>query len=145
MNTKRHLTLLVAMTITLSNFAQSTWYQMSVPTGQNLNDIQFVTDQVGYIGGDSLALLKTIDGGLTWNEVNHQGLANQMSADHIQEIEFTSELIGYVTLENGPFLYKTIDGGLNWAQVQNNQILPEQCDQQIPDRIQFWEQFSLQQ
>ena len=55
-------------TILLGVGYTQTWNQVTVPTSENLNDIEFPegTSSIGYIGGDNGVLLKTIDGGLSW-------------------------------------------------------------------------------
>ncbi len=120
MNTQR---LIVSIGIVATSFlshAQLNWNEVSVPTQEKLNDIQFVDNQTGYIGGDNLTLLKTIDGGETWNALTPQGLPNQGSWSHIQDLEFVDASVGYLTVLNQMGVYKTTDGGLNWTVVQNN-------------------------
>ncbi|GAB5417967.1 MAG: hypothetical protein Crog4KO_14200 [Crocinitomicaceae bacterium] len=120
MNTQR---LLVSIGIVATSFlshAQLNWNEVSVPTQEKLNDIQFVDNQTGFIGGDNLTLLKTVDGGETWSALTHQGLPNQGPSDHIQEIEFVDAFVGYLTIQNQMSVYKTSDGGLNWTAVPNN-------------------------
>ncbi len=124
MNAQKILFGIGLLVISFSGKAQS-WNQVTVPTQANLNDIEFVNDQVGYIAGDSLTILKTTDGGGNWTSISHQGLPTQGFTLNIQEIEFVSETIGYLTIENQGWMYKTTDGGLNWTQVQNNQT--NQC------------------
>ncbi len=42
------------------------WYSVSTPTTKKLNVIDFPTPNVGYIGGNDSLLLKTTNGGRTW-------------------------------------------------------------------------------
>lgn len=111
------------LALSFSGEAQ-TWNQVTVPTQENLNDIQFVDNQIGYIAGNNLTLLKTTDGGTTWTALAPMGLPFQGNGD-IQEIEFVNANVGYLTINNQSGVYKTTDGGLNWAMVQNNQT--NQC------------------
>lgn len=124
MNAQKILFGIGLLAISFSGKAQ-TWNQVAVPTQANLSDIEFVNNQVGYIAGDSLTILKTTDGGINWTSISHQGLPTQGFTPNIQEIEFVNETIGYLTIENDAWMYKTADGGLNWTQVQNNQT--NQC------------------
>ncbi|XOV67512.1 MAG: YCF48-related protein [Fluviicola sp.] len=124
MNAQKILLGFCSLVLTFSVKAQS-WNQVTVPTQEKLNDIQFVDNLVGYIAGDNLTLLKTTDGGINWINLSPQGLPNQGPTDHIQEIEFVDANIGYLTIENQLSVYKTTDGGLNWTAVQNNQT--NQC------------------
>lgn len=63
-------------------------------------------------GGDtySIGVMKSVDGGLTWNEVgNLTGNLRDVIVDP------TNENIAYVASNGG--VYKTIDGGTTWTQV----------------------------
>lgn len=92
-----------------------TWQQVVVPTTKDLNCIEFPTLQVGYIGGADSLLLKTIDGGTTWNAVPFNGISFFPGGDDFLKLDFVSANIGYATV--GPYsgTYRTVDGGLNWT------------------------------
>lgn len=114
-------TLLTALFLATVNilFAQS-WYQVSVPTSKNLNDIDFPSSTVGYIVGDSATLLKTTDGGENWSQLPLTGIVLNPLASNILDVEFVNELVGFIIMNNsndGP--YKTIDGGVNWTLFSN--------------------------
>ncbi|MFN0189371.1 MAG: YCF48-related protein [Bacteroidia bacterium] len=91
------------------------WYPVTSGTTRNLNTIHFPSPSVGYIGGDDSLLLKTTDGGLTWNPLNLSGIPNFGFNADILNIQFLTDSIGYMTV--GPYSnsYKTVDGGLNWT------------------------------
>ncbi len=89
------------------------WNQVSVPTTEKLNTIDFPSNQVGYIGGDNGVLLKTVDGGETWDEVVYTGVS--AVTYNIEDLQFIDENIGFMVLDfNGS--YKTTDGGLTWVE-----------------------------
>ena len=48
----------------------TTWNQVTVPTTNALYDISFPTPTIGYIGGDTGTLLKTVDGGQNWTSIS---------------------------------------------------------------------------
>lgn len=112
------------LVISFSGAAQ-TWNQVAVPTQEKLNDIQFIDDQIGYIAGENLTLLKTTDGGINWTVMSPQGLPSQGGSYHIQELEFIDASTGYLTIQSHGSVYKTTDGGLNWTAIVNNQT--NQC------------------
>lgn len=99
------------------SFAQTTWYEIPTGTNKKLNAIDFPTPSVGYIGGNDSLLLKSIDGGETWTEINYTGVTFNIGADSILDIQFVTESIGYMTAGNFGGIYKTIDGGLSWTGV----------------------------
>jgi photosystem II stability/assembly factor-like uncharacterized protein len=91
------------------------WYPVLSATQKNLNTISFPSATVGYIGGDDSLLLKTTDGGLSWNPVNFTGVTFSIGGSDIQNLQFLTEDVGYMIV--GPYSgsYKTTDGGLTWA------------------------------
>ena len=114
------ITLVYIQIITLG-YTQ-TWNQISVPTAENLYDIEFPeeTSSVGYIGGDNGVLLKTTDGGLSWLNVEYAGInASEFTTLRFIDLEFISDTVGFATFgyEVGWGLYKTVDGGLNWSEI----------------------------
>jgi photosystem II stability/assembly factor-like uncharacterized protein len=93
------------------------WYQIPTGTTKQLNSISFPSSSVGYIGGNDSLLLKSIDGGQSWSELNYTGVTFNPGADSILEVKFVSELIGYMTVGNYGGVYKTINGGLAWVEI----------------------------
>lgn len=85
------------------------WYPQSSFTDKDLDDIFFLDNNYGWVTGlliqDSL-LLKTTDGGITWESYVTMPL---------QKLFFVNPNTGYA-LEKGmaPDCYKTTDGGMNW-------------------------------
>jgi photosystem II stability/assembly factor-like uncharacterized protein len=97
--------------------AQTTWYEIPTGVDTKLNTISFSSPSVGFIGGNDTLLLKTTDSGATWNQVSFSGVTVFPGGEHILDIQFINESLGYMIV--GPYggMYKTIDGGSNWTQV----------------------------
>lgn len=96
--------------------AQTTWHQVTSGTQKKLNTIDFPSALVGYIGGNDSLLLKTTNGGFSWTLLNYSGVTFFPGGEHILNLQFLADDIGYMTV--GPYSgsYKTIDGGLTWTQ-----------------------------
>jgi hypothetical protein len=85
-----------------------------------IHDIDFVSESIGYLSVTyypnwESAILKTTDGGDTWNQISELNLQTVY-----RQIEFESELIGYgVATGDGWSVYvaaRTLDGGLTWQE-----------------------------
>ena len=112
--------------IDMSTDTGATWSNIAVLPGQPVSRLHFVNDQLGFAatGGysrlnsngvqvpDSGAIYRTVDGGLSWQQVFAD--ANTGFSD----VEFVSEDIGVATRNDGVFL-RTVDGGDNWAPALN--------------------------
>ncbi len=83
------------------------WYQVSTPTTENLNYIQFVDNQVGYCGGENGTLLKSTDGGTNWTIIN-----TPFSSETIYELYFKDANNGMIRTDSN--IYRTIDAGLTF-------------------------------
>jgi hypothetical protein len=67
--------------VTLPALAQRWEWVYPLPTGNDLFDVQFVNDSVGWAGGAFGTLLKTTDGGNTWrlHDLNRNDAVGRMS------------------------------------------------------------------
>ena len=126
---KNFLLFITGLLISGISYAQalSTWTQVELPTTANLLDIDFPTYEIGYIGAANGELLKTTDGGLTWDIVNFTvSSPNPNILGAIYDIEFSDINNGYMLMGvNGPsgnagYLYTTSDGGSSWTTLNHN-------------------------
>jgi photosystem II stability/assembly factor-like uncharacterized protein len=84
--------------------------------GCALKSLHFPSSAVGYAigtGAKALFVEKTTDGGQTWRASVTPDLASDHSTYFRQEVFFTSETAGFVTMDDGKIL-TTSDGGQNW-------------------------------
>lgn len=94
----------------------------------NFNDFSsvfFLNEREGWILGhannDSINLLKTIDGGDTWNFIKRAVPENCW--EYSNKIYFLNSNVGFLV---GYFLFRTVDGGNSWYVIEtNNQILKD--------------------
>jgi hypothetical protein len=110
---------------TLLCFSQlpTTWIQVPVPTNKDLHSIVFPSSQVGYIGGADSLLLKTTDGGTTWNQVSFSGINFLPGGEDFVELDFITDEIGYATVGPNTGTYRTGDGGLTWTLLNTSQTM----------------------
>jgi photosystem II stability/assembly factor-like uncharacterized protein len=81
------------------------WQPVPSGTSKSLHDVHFPTSNVGYIVGDSGIVLKSLNGGMSWQQVYANDTLTFVS------VFFTSTLTGYAA---GNQLFKTTDGGNSW-------------------------------
>lgn len=101
---------------TLSNFSGSSRTAVDIPykdpgdpydTG--MLDLQFIDDDTGFITTSNGKLIKTTDGGSSWN------IQLVRANTALSRVFFVTAQTGWVIGKNGLVL-KTTDGGLNWTE-----------------------------
>jgi photosystem II stability/assembly factor-like uncharacterized protein len=93
------------------------WTQIISGTTKKLNTISFPSSTVGYIGGNDSLLLKTTDGGATWTQLSYTGINFFPNGEHIINLQFLNDSVGFITV--GPYSgsYATTNGGLTWTAI----------------------------
>lgn len=85
------------------------WVQQTNPTGCDvLTDVKFVSKQIGIIVGRYGTILRTGNGGLSWQHMTSG------TSDSLGAVDFPTAAIGYATGIKGRIL-KTVDGGTVWS------------------------------
>ena len=109
---------------TLLKYNGSTWTELETGfANARFEDIVFVDSQTGFICGTDFQskafLIKTTDGGNSWNKVQIPQLSGQPTA-----LDFNGKQKGWLITTSGE-LIRTTDGGLNWSLsfVTSNRIL----------------------
>lgn len=120
---KYFLLLFLLNTAIIFSQLPTSWIQVPVPTNKDLHSIVFPSSQVGYIGGADSLLLKTTDGGTTWNQVSFSGINFLPGGEDFVELDFITDEIGYATV--GPYTgtYRTVDGGSTWTLLNTSQSM----------------------
>ena len=108
------LMLYIALGISGATYAQN-WTQINSGTTKKINTICFTSSTIGYLGGNDSLLMKTTDGGATWNNINYTGINFSIGGEHIINMQFLNNNVGFITV--GPYSgsYGTTDGGLSWS------------------------------
>ena len=110
---KKMKKLLWILLIFFTNQISAQWIPQTSGTDGYLNSIYFVNQQDGWICGSGGTLLKTNDGGSSWEQIS-TNFNNDFYA-----IFFIDENIGWLVGSNGIIL-KTIDRGKEWNQQNSN-------------------------
>ncbi len=85
---------------------QWTW-QNPLPQGNGLTCIDFFDSNIGFAAGYLGTMLKTTNGGITWEYVQRP------TPKSIYSIAVIDEYTCYIVGESG-MSFKTTDGGINW-------------------------------
>jgi photosystem II stability/assembly factor-like uncharacterized protein len=123
---------ILVFAILLSALAGTSQVWHPVPSGTNLklNSVSFGSELVGYIGANDSTLLKTTDGGTTWNVHPTNGIYFWSNLPDITQVDFISADTGFAMIGfqnyNGA-MYKTVDGGDNWTAESTSMCSPVFC------------------
>ncbi|NVK64428.1 MAG: T9SS type A sorting domain-containing protein [Flavobacteriales bacterium] len=90
----------------------TSWSELTLPQAGILNDICFVTDLIGYTMGTEGTLLKTVDGGISWN-AHGTGVSSMIQALYFHDANHGFAAGGF----SGGYLFETTDGGLTWTEI----------------------------
>lgn len=108
--------LLISLLLLLAfwNYAQLTW-RNPLPQGNDLKGLWMIDNNTGYAVGHVGTVIKTTDGGLSWEVKN---LIDIWKYVWFQEVCFPDPDTGYVVDNNG-LIYKTTDAGMTWDTVHD--------------------------
>jgi photosystem II stability/assembly factor-like uncharacterized protein len=94
----------------IPRIANAQWIIQSSPTTQSLLSVHFVNASTGYVSGESGTILKTTNGGSTWQKLS-TGVLNSLDA-----VRFVNSDTGFA-FGRGPIIFKTTNGGNSWTSV----------------------------
>jgi photosystem II stability/assembly factor-like uncharacterized protein len=98
-----------------SNDKGQTW-QPSAISGDFFRAVHFPTATTGYVVGYNGMIVKTTDGGDSWQIINSGGGGLIGKSYRMRDVFFVNASKGYIVGEGGVF-WRTTDGGGNWYQV----------------------------
>lgn len=93
----------------VSDDAGRSWVQRLVPTRATLTSVFFINERLGWAAGHDAVVLRTTDGGESWQQVYE----DQAGERPILDIWFRDERFGCAVGAYGLFLVTT-DGGTTW-------------------------------
>lgn len=108
----KKILIFLLLTLSITMYGNSAWRQVSVATNNVLSKVYFLNENLGWIAGQLGTILRTTDGGHTWEEPTDTlpVIASMYS------IYFVDENIGYAG-GYGDVLLKSTDGGATWTEV----------------------------
>ncbi|MFN8430714.1 MAG: YCF48-related protein [Spirosomataceae bacterium] len=89
----------------------TTWATKSRSSSNDLNDAQFIDNNIVVAIGDDGELLRSLDNGKTWTAPSNSGLTNN---DWINGIYFISQFEGWAADSDGD-IFKSTNGGSTWS------------------------------
>ncbi len=99
--------------VLISRDEGATWTQSEVPAKTMLTGVWFADADTGWVVGHDTLILKTTDGGKTWQEV-YSAPANE---EPLFDVWFDDASTGYAIGAYGLFM-KTTDGGSTWETLE---------------------------
>lgn len=111
---KNYLSFMCIVLLSSCAFGQTTWYEIPTGTDSKLNAIDFPSSNVGYLVGEDTTLLKSTDGGQTWQELPLTGISITGLDDNFTDIDFVDENVGFLVAGYSG-IYSTVDGGQTWS------------------------------
>ena len=113
--TSRELCLFLATVLVLNGsvaFSQRWIRQSPYPADDQLNDIHVLSETVSWIVGEDGIVMRTLDGGITWQQ--HSGFPRSPFSvdDALNQVQFVDSQIGFI---GGSNVFRSDDGGENWV------------------------------
>lgn len=106
-----------------SDDAGQSWQRLDA-TGDFFRSVCFPDPRTGYVCGSGGTLLKTVDGGTSWQEIRKGGSTGKRN-QAFRSLCFVGADTGFVAGDDG-LLWKTENGGKDWSQAE-----------QVPDNVDF--------
>lgn len=107
------------------------WTSLTTGITTNIYQIEFPSTFTGYAIADDCEIIKTSNGGLSWEQLN----INTTPPANLESMSFPTEHIGYILVYDygSGFVLKTIDGGGSWFNVLPHTVTPYSIDFCSPD------------
>jgi photosystem II stability/assembly factor-like uncharacterized protein len=123
---------IIAVLFTLIMFATPRWTTQTSGVTARLRGVSAVSERVAWASGSGATVLRTIDGGATWQKLS----VTDETLD-FRDVDAIDEQIAYIlSIGNGPAsrIYKTTDAGKTWKlQFKNDD------EKAFLDAMSFWD------
>lgn len=98
------------------------WNVLEQQFDKRLYQVEFLSDEIGFIGGfggDDYYFAKTLNGGVTWDEIRLEP-SNSFSQSWFETIYFINNQIGFVAIDDKVF--KTTNQGEKWTEIVSENL-----------------------
>ena len=114
----KQLTPFLLLLLSLNTVSGQDWRWLNPkPQANTLNAITFTDQNTGFAVGNSGAIIKTINGGTIWTNVE-----SPPTAYNLLTVSFPGPLVGFAAGYYGTIV-KTTDGGLTWTTLSTGCLL----------------------
>lgn len=93
--------------------ANAQWQKQTVSTTAGFRGLDVVSEKIVWASGTEGTVIKTVDGGATWNVINVKG-AEKLDFRDIEAFDANTAYVLSIGSGKNSRIYKTIDGGMNW-------------------------------
>ncbi len=119
--------LLLLLTILSSGWASAQWTTLTSGTTAALKDVDFVSDSIGVVVGNSGTILRTTDAGTTWTDINNNVLHGDFQCVSVKNAD-TIFVSSYDLNSASGAVYLSMDGGANWTPVKSETGINHRVD-----------------
>lgn len=112
------LFILVNFLLFNTSFSQSGWQLQNPKFTNDINNCTWVNASTAILGGFNRSLVKTTDGGNTW-QLKTNGISPEDMIQTVQTLGFINESTGYILTSR---IYKTVNGGETWTPISNDKF-----------------------
>lgn len=119
--------LLFLFTILSTQWASAQWTTLTSGTTAALKDVDFSSDSIGVVVGNSGTILRTTDAGTTWTDINNNALHGDFHSVSVKNAD-TIFVSSYDFNTAGGDVYVTMNGGANWIPVKSESGINHRVD-----------------
>ncbi len=113
----KKIMVILLLALSVNAYASNKWRKVTDATYSSLSDVFFLNENLGWIAGSSGTLLRTTDGGQTWEEP----IDTLPVIATMYSVYFVNENLGFAG-GHDDLLLKSTDGGQSWSEVEFTSI-----------------------
>lgn len=103
------------------------WAPINSTTTETLNDVDFKDENYGVIVGNRETILLTVDGGISWNDINMGTVRGDIYNVKVHNTD-TIFVSSYDQSTTTGIIFLTVDGGSTWMNINESFVLNHRID-----------------